>query len=126
MKSGMVLAALSLGLLGVTGCANLQQPAPAPTPTPEEIHVTPLQGGLVVTIYYPDSRTMWVWVGDPRPTAKLPMKCIEVQLSADPTVAPKRLTCPASTPASGPAGPPAGSPASPPSGSPAGAPAHSH
>jgi hypothetical protein len=128
MKGGLALAALSFALLGVTGCANLQPPAPAPARAPEEVHATVLQSALVLSIYHPDTRTMYVWVGDPRPVAKRPWGCIEIQLSDNPSDAPKTQICPGSAPASTPtippgtptipfhplAGPPASAPASPP------------
>ena len=41
-------------------------------------------GGMTLSIYHPDTRTMYVWWGDPRPVATRPMNCIELQLSATP------------------------------------------
>ncbi len=92
LYGGPVLAALSLAMLGMTGCANLRQPAP------EVVQATVLPSVLVVTIYHPDTRVMYVWGGDPRPTAKLAMTCLQIQLSADPSVAPTRQVCPGTTP----------------------------
>ena len=93
INSGFVLAALSLALLGVTACANLQPPPPAPPPAPEEIHAEMLLSGMVLSIYHPDTRTMYVWWGDPRPVATRPMNCIEMQLSATPNGRPKSSSC---------------------------------
>jgi len=95
MNSGFLLAALSLALLGVTGCANLQPPPPppAPVPAPEEIHAEMMMSGMVLSIYHPDTRTMYVWWGDPRPVARRPMNCVEMQLSATPSGAPKSQNC---------------------------------
>jgi hypothetical protein len=129
MKSSLALAALSFALLGVTGCANLQQPAPAPALAPEEVHVSVEHTGLMVSIYHPDTRTMFVWLGDPRPVAKMPMICLELQLSEDPGLPPKGLTCPFSASASAPTipgGTPLHLPASPPPSAPASAPPSGH
>ena len=108
IKSGLVLAALSLALLGVTGCANLQPAAPAPAPpsppppAPEEIHADmTMGGGMILSIYHPDTRILYVWWGDPRPTATRAMKCIEMQLSDNVSATPKSLPCPDSAPARG-------------------------
>ena len=97
MKSSLALAALSLGLLGVTGCANLQPPAPAappPAPAPEEVSVIESIGGVLVTIYHPDTRTAYLWYGDPGPKAKHPMGCVKIQIGADPAGTPKSYPCP--------------------------------
>ena len=97
MKSGLVLAALSLALLGVTGCANLQQPTPppaaAPTPAPEEVRTSLEFGGVLVSIYHPDTRTLYLWSGDPRPKMRRPMNCIKIQLSDTPSGTPKSEAC---------------------------------
>ncbi len=99
MNSGLLLAALSLALLGVTGCANLQPPAPppapapAPAPAPEEVHASVQFGGVMVSIYHPDTHIMYMWYGDPRPNNKRPLSCIKLQMSADPNTPPKSLAC---------------------------------
>ncbi len=97
-KNGLALAALSLAILGAAGCANLQPPAqaaPASAPAQEEVHAGMGMGGsALVTIYHPDTRTMYVWAGDPRPTARRPMTCTKLQLSDKPGMAPKGQPCP--------------------------------
>ena len=93
-KNGLVLAALSLAILGVTGCANLQPPAkPAPAPVPEEVHASVRTGRLLVSDYHPDTRTMYLWSGDPRPNAVHPMTCTKIQLSDTPVGAAKTSAC---------------------------------
>jgi|ERR1019366_1647233 hypothetical protein len=93
MKTGLVLAALSLAILGVTGCANLQPPAPPPAPAPEEVRTSLEFGGVLVSIYHPDTRTLYLWSGDPRPNVKHPMNCIQIQLSDTPSGTPKSSPC---------------------------------
>lgn len=115
MKSGLVVAALSLALLGVTGCANLQPAAPAPAPAPasapapalEEVHAEMTLGGMILSIYHPDTRIMYVWWGDPRPAARRTMNCIELHLSDDVSATPKSMPCPGGAPSGGPVGAPA-------------------
>lgn len=94
MNRGLVIAALSIALLGTAGCASLQPPPPAPAPAPEEIHAEITMVGIVISIYHPDTRTLYLWSGDPRPTAKRPMSCIETHISSDPAGTPKSENCP--------------------------------
>lgn len=97
MKNGLVLAALSLGLLGAAGCAGVQQPAQAAAApaaaAAEQVNTSVSFGGAVISIYRPDTRTMYLWSGDPRTNAKRPMSCSKVQLNENPTVAPKVSLC---------------------------------
>ncbi len=102
MKNGLVLAALSLALLGVTGCANLQQPAAASAPAPapaapalekEEVRASLAFGGVLISIYHPDTRTMYLWSGDPRPNPRRPMTCVKLQLAETPSATPTRSVC---------------------------------
>ncbi len=92
-KNRLALAALSLAILGAAGCANLQPPAPAPAP--EEVHAGLAMGGaMLLSIYHPDTRTMYIWAGDPRPGSRRPMTCTKLQLSDNPGTAPKGQPCP--------------------------------
>ncbi len=93
MKNGLMLAALSLAILGVTGCANLQPPPPAPPPATEEIRTSLEFGGVLVSIYHPDTRTMYLWSGDPRATARRPMTCTEIHLAETPKGTPTGGPC---------------------------------
>jgi hypothetical protein len=96
IKNGLALAALSLALLGAAGCANLQpsaQAAPAPAPEREVVNTAVTFGGAIISIYRPDTRTMYLWSGDPRTTAKRPLSCSKIQLNENPTIAPKLSLC---------------------------------
>jgi hypothetical protein len=111
MKNRLVLTALSFALLVVTGCSSMQQPAaasgpataPATSATPdraqEQVYANFQFGGLLVSIYHPDTRTLYVWSGDPRPASNRPLICYKYQLSDDPTGAPKREPCTSEVPA---------------------------
>ena len=72
MKNGLMLAALSLAILGVTGCASSSRPRPHQRPRPEEIRTSLEFGGVLVSIYHPDTRTMYLWSGDPRADRQAP------------------------------------------------------
>ncbi len=89
MKSALMLAALSLALLGVIGCASLQPPAPAP----EQIRTSLEFGGVLVSIYHPDTRTMYLWSGDPRATSRRAMNCTEIHLADTPSGTPTGGPC---------------------------------
>jgi hypothetical protein len=98
--------ALSIALLGVTGCSSMQQPAPAPGATPaapdpaqEQVRADYQYGGVLISIYHPDTRTLYVWSGDARPASRRPMTCYKFQLSETPSGAPKNLPCESDTPA---------------------------
>lgn len=94
-KNGLALAALSLALLGAAGCAGLQQPAqaaPAAAPA-EQVNTAVSFGGAIISIYRPDTRTMYLWSGDPRTNAKRGLTCSKVQLNENPAVAPKVSLC---------------------------------
>lgn len=94
MNGGLALAAVSLAMLGTAGCASFQPPPPAPAPAAEEIHAEMTMVGIVISIYHPDTRTLYLWTGDPRPTAKRPMTCIETHIGNDPAGTPKGGNCP--------------------------------
>ena len=87
-KSRVLPAALSIALLGVMGCANVQQAAPVEA----QAQVT-LMGAAAVSIYRPDTRTLYLWTGDPRPSAKHPMNCMVFQISENPGDAPRSRPC---------------------------------
>jgi hypothetical protein len=101
MKNRFVFFALSLGLIGVTGCAK--QPAPPAPPsftsTAPEVRTSLEFGGVLVSIYHPDTRTLYLWSGDPRPNVHRPMTCIKMQLSDTPSGSPKSEPCESDTPA---------------------------
>lgn len=98
--AGIVL----LGLLGSAGCAN-QQPAPgagtvaaaAPAPQfstpPPEVRASGLFSGVIVQVYHPDTRTLYIWSGNPRPTSKQKMICFKLQLSDTASGTPQRESC---------------------------------
>jgi len=95
MKSGLVLATLWIATIGAAGCANLQPPAPpqAPPPAPEQVQVSLQFAGVLVSIYHPDTRTVYLWSGDPRQASRRPMNCVKLQLSDTPSGAPKAQPC---------------------------------
>ena len=94
MKNGLVLAALSLAILGIPGCANRQPPAqPAPAPAPE-VGISASPGGLLVSGYHPDTRTAYVWYGDPRPSMKRPLSCVKIEVGSDEKNTSKAQECP--------------------------------
>jgi hypothetical protein len=101
MKNRFVLSALSLALLGAAGCASMQpQPAAATPPAaphfstpPPEVRATTQFTGVVLQIYHPDTRTLYIWTGSPKPQAKESMHCFKLQLSDTPSGTPQRLAC---------------------------------
>jgi hypothetical protein len=87
-----LVCALSLVLFAASGCASQAQstpaPAPAPaaatpsTPAPVEVRTNLEFGGPQVSIYHPDTRTLYLWSGDPRPgPPHRDQNCIKIQLS---------------------------------------------
>src|SRR3984957_13230700 len=103
MKNRFVLSALSLALLGAAGCASMQpQPAEPPPPapaaphfstSPPEVRVMTQFTGVVLQLYHPDTRTLYIWTGSPKPQAKESMHCFKLQLSDTPSGTPQRLEC---------------------------------
>jgi hypothetical protein len=103
MKNRFVLSALSLALLGAAGCASMQsQPADATPPapaaphfstTPPEVRATTQFTGVVLQVYHPDTRTLYIWTGNPKPQSKESMHCFKLQLSDTPSGTPQRLEC---------------------------------
>jgi hypothetical protein len=101
MKTGLAFAVISLVVTGAMGCASMQQPAPAAaapaapqftTPAPE-VRASVQFSGLLVQIYHPETRTLYLWSGDPRPKVKRPMQCFKLQLSDSQSGNPQRETC---------------------------------
>src|SRR5260370_25499466 len=111
MKTRLVLYTLSIAMLAVMGCSNMQTPAPAsgqsnppaspaaPDPAQEQVHADYQFGGLLISIYHPDTRTLYVWSGDPRPTSRREMVCYKFQMSETPSAAPVSATCTPDKPA---------------------------
>jgi hypothetical protein len=99
MKNRLLLSMLALALLGVAGCASMQPPAapaaaaPHFSTPPPEVRATILFTGLLLQVYYPETRTLYVWTGNPKPKAPQPMNCFKLQLSDTPSGAPQRLPC---------------------------------
>jgi|SRR5579862_3267306 len=102
MKNRFLLFALSLALLCAAGCATTQAPADAPTPAsaaphfstpPPEVRVTTQFNGVILQIYHPDTRTLYLWTGTPKPQTKEQMRCFKIQLSDTPSGTPQRMEC---------------------------------
>lgn len=102
MKNRFLLAALALAMLCAAGCATTQAPADA-TPVapaaphfstpPPEVRVTTQFTGVALQIYHPETRTLYLWTGTPRPQKKESMHCFKIQLSDTPSGTPQRLDC---------------------------------
>jgi hypothetical protein len=102
MKNRLLLAALSLALLCAAGCATTQTPAD-PTPPasaapqfstpPPEIRTSMLYSAVLLQVYHPETRTVYVWVGNPKPLDKQPMQCFKLQLSDTASGNPQRMPC---------------------------------
>ena len=71
----ILTCALALVLFIATGCASQTQSTPAPaatapsqsTPAPVEVRTNLEFGGPQVSIFHPDTRTLYLWSSDPRP-----------------------------------------------------------
>src|ERR1700688_3162232 len=100
MKNSLVCA-LSLILFIATGCASQNQsaapmPAPATAPVPSQSTPAPAEvrsnlefGGPQVSIFHPDTRTLYLWSSDPRPgPAHRDPNCIKIQMSDSPSGGP--------------------------------------
>lgn len=97
MKTLFLLAALF-----AAGCATTQTPADAPPPAPAaphfstpppEVRVTTQFTGVSLEIYHPDTRTLYLWTGTPKPQTKESMRCFKIQLSDTPSGTPQRMEC---------------------------------
>ncbi len=103
MKTSFLLSALALAALCASGCANMQpQPADATPPappaphfstSPPEVRATTQFTGVVLQIYHPDTRTLYLWTGTPKPQTKEQMHCFKLQLSDTPSGTPQRMEC---------------------------------
>ena len=103
MKNRFVISALSLVLLAAAGCASMQPQPADPTPVapaashfstpPPEVRATTQFTGVVLQIYHPETRTLYMWTGSPKPQAKESMHCFKLQLSDTPSGTPQRLAC---------------------------------
>ncbi len=49
--------------------------------------------GVVLEIYHPDTRTLYLWTGTPKPKTKEQMHCFKIQLSDTPSGTPQRMEC---------------------------------
>ena len=96
MKNSSICA-LSLVLFIATGCASLTQSTPAPasaapapsTPAPVEVRTNLEFGGPQVSIFHPDTRTLYLWSSDPRPgPPHRDPNCIKIQMSDSPSGGP--------------------------------------
>lgn len=103
VKNRFVLLALSLALLCAAGCTSLQPQPADPTPptataphfstSPPEVRVTTQFTGVALQIYHPETRTVYLWTGSPKPQAKESMHCFKIQLSDTPSGSPQTLAC---------------------------------
>ena len=97
MKNSLICA-LSVVLFIATGCASQTQstPEPAPatapapsTPAPAEVRSNLEFGGPQVSIFHPDTRTLYLWSSDPRPgPPHRDPNCIKIQMSDSPSGGP--------------------------------------
>jgi hypothetical protein len=101
MKNSLVCALL-LVLFIATGCAGQTQstpasasaPAPAAaqlqsTPAPVQIRTNLEFGGPQVSIFHPDTRTLYLWSSDPRPgPVHREPNCVKIQMSDSPSGGP--------------------------------------
>ena len=91
------ICALSVVLFIAMGCASQTQSTPAPaaaapsqsTPAPVEVRTNLEFGGPQVSVFHPDTRTLYLWSGDPRPgPAHKDQNCIKIQMSDSPSGGP--------------------------------------
>jgi hypothetical protein len=98
MKNSLICA-LALLLFIATGCASQTQSTPAPavaaaapsqsTPAPVEVRTNLEFGGPQVSIFHPDTRTLYLWSSDPRPgPPHRDPNCIKIQMSDSPSGGP--------------------------------------
>jgi hypothetical protein len=97
MMSMKNMVCFSLILFIATGCASQNQSAvpapaaaPAPsTPAPAEVRSNLEFGGPQVSIFHPDTRTLYLWSSDPRPgPPHRDPNCIKIQMSDSPSGGP--------------------------------------
>jgi hypothetical protein len=100
MKIRFLLSALSLAMLCAAGCATMQTPATPPAPAapqfstpPPEIRTSILFSAVLLQIYHPETRTLYIWIGDPKPLKQQPMQCFKLQLSDTASGNPQRMPC---------------------------------
>ena len=101
MKTRFMLSAVLMAAICV-GCATTQTPADPPpaaaaashfsTPPPE-VRVTTQFTGVALQIYHPETRTLYLWTGSPKPQAKEQMHCFKMQLSDTPSGKPQPMAC---------------------------------
>src|ERR1700722_8291864 len=89
------IRALSLVLFLATGCASQTQSTPAPasaapsTPAPVEVRTNLEFGGPQVSVFHPDTRTLYLWSSDPRPgPPHREPNCVKIQMSDSPSGGP--------------------------------------
>ncbi|HEY2662873.1 MAG TPA: hypothetical protein VGI47_00935 [Candidatus Binataceae bacterium] len=96
MKKSLICA-LPVVLFIATGCASQTQSTPAPaaaapaqsTPAPVEVRTNLEFGGPQVSIFHPDTRTLYLWSSDPRPgPPHRDPNCIKIQMSDSPSGGP--------------------------------------
>jgi len=68
-------------------------PAPHFTTSPPEVRVTTQFTGVALQIYHPETRTLYLWTGSPKPQAKEQMHCFKIQLSDTPSGKPQPMAC---------------------------------
>ena len=93
-----LICALSLAMLAVAGCAAQSEPSSAASPAPVTASASPATpqittnfefGGPQVSIFHPDTKTLYLWSGDPRPgPPHRPMTCIKIQMGDNPSGGP--------------------------------------
>ena len=67
--------------------------APHFSTPPPEVRVTTQFTGVALEIYHPDTRTLYLWTGTPKPQTKEQMHCFKIQLSDTPSGTPQRMEC---------------------------------
>ena len=93
--------ALAIAMIAASGCAGQNQSSSAPhapasaaaaippSPAPVQIQTNFEFGGPQVTIFHPDTRTLYLWSSDPRPgPPHRDPNCIKIQMSDSPSGGP--------------------------------------
>jgi hypothetical protein len=91
--------ALAIAMIAASGCAGQNQSpsatpapvaaAPQSTPAPVEVRTNLEFGGPQVSIFHPDTRTLYLWSSDPRPgPPHRDPNCIKIQMSDSPSGGP--------------------------------------
>ena len=52
-----------------------------------------LFSGVLLQVYHPETRTLYIWIGDPKPQTRESMHCFKIQLSDTPSGTPQRMEC---------------------------------